>query len=112
MGLHHPREQGLRVFRMSDTVSVPSLPGCSFCTKGGNPAAYDGATTLGPWAYMCEDHFEIYGRGLGTGVGQRLVVIPAGYRPMTEEEEAEAIAAVVDSDTTFEYGGVLHGTTD
>lgn len=37
-------------------------------------ARYDGKTTKGPWAFMCEDCFQTYGIGLGVGVGQRLVL--------------------------------------
>lgn len=54
------------------------LPLCDFCTMTGDPdrqtAKYDGKTKMGPWAYMCEPHFQRYGSGLGTGVGQMLVV--------------------------------------
>lgn len=28
---------------------------CDFCKK---PAVYDAQSKLGPWAYMCEEHFE------------------------------------------------------
>lgn len=28
---------------------------CDFCDK---PAYVDGATKMGPWAYMCQEHFE------------------------------------------------------
>jgi hypothetical protein len=38
------------------------------------PAEYDGKTTEGPWAYMCGAHYSKYGMGLGTGVGQRLIL--------------------------------------
>ena len=31
----------------------------------------DGKTYMGPWAYMCLQCFKVYGRGLGTGKGQR-----------------------------------------
>lgn len=31
---------------------------CDFCDK---QAVYDGKTTLGPWAYMCEAHRRQYG---------------------------------------------------
>ena len=31
----------------------------------------DGRTTLGPAAFMTPAEFKIYGRGLGTGFGQR-----------------------------------------
>lgn len=29
---------------------------CDFCTK---PAVYDAKTAYGPWAFMCEEHFEL-----------------------------------------------------
>lgn len=32
---------------------------CDFC---GDTARYDGKTIRGPWAYMCEDCFVLYGR--------------------------------------------------
>ena len=31
---------------------------CDFCKQ---PAKYDGKTKLGPWAYMCEEHFKQLG---------------------------------------------------
>ena len=31
---------------------------CDFCKK---QARYDGKTTMGPWAYMCEEHYHLYG---------------------------------------------------
>ena len=31
---------------------------------------YDGKTTMGPWAWMCNGCFPRYGVGLGTGKGQ------------------------------------------
>jgi hypothetical protein len=57
---------------MSTTVQMAELPACSFCPE---TAAYDGATRMGPWAYMCPRHFALVGLGhLGTGVGQRLTL--------------------------------------
>lgn len=55
-------------------VTVTELPPCDFCKQEGHmtEAKYDGRTNLGPWAYMCERHFRIYGIGLGLGRGQRL----------------------------------------
>lgn len=56
---------------------VPELPSCDLCSMLGVymvPARYDGATVHGPWAYMCEAHFQSDGIGLGTGVGQRLIL--------------------------------------
>ena len=38
-------------------------------------AEYDGRTISGPWAYMCEECFVRFGVGLGTGKGQRLVIM-------------------------------------
>jgi len=62
---------------VKDTVEakVASIPPCDFC---GEPAAFDAATSQGPWAFMCQDDFDIYGNGvLGLGKGQRLVLIDA-----------------------------------
>lgn len=61
---------------MSREVEVPALPECDVCAGEGvaRPAAYDGKTIYGPWAYMCQEHMEGLGVGLGTGLGQRLIV--------------------------------------
>ena len=63
---------------MSTEATVHALPPCDFCAADhrSRKAEYDGATKMGPWAFMCPAHFEEYGLGLGTGVGQRLVVAP------------------------------------
>lgn len=53
-------------------VIVTSLPACNLCTAP--VARYDGATKMGPWAYMCHTCHATYGLGLGTGVGQRLLL--------------------------------------
>lgn len=58
---------------MSTEVEVLKIPDCNICQK--SPAAYDGKTKMGPWAYMCEPCWEMYGVGqLGTGFGQRLIL--------------------------------------
>lgn len=63
---------------MSESVVVSVLPECDIhkhmLGESGVLAAYDGATTIGRWAFMCEEHFQVYGVGLGTGRGQRLVL--------------------------------------
>jgi len=51
-----------------DQLPTCDIPGCRMT------ASYDGATKAGPWAYMCDDHFALMGRGLGLGVGQRLIL--------------------------------------
>ena len=58
------------------TAEVLKLPPCDFCKRWerDRQAQYDGKTTLGPWGYMCQEHFDEYGTGLGLGVGQRLIV--------------------------------------
>ncbi|WP_328463579.1 DUF4314 domain-containing protein [Actinoplanes sp. NBC_00393] len=66
----------------SDAVAyVTELPPCDIHRALSDtviPAGYDGATRLGPWAYMCDGCFMTYGLGLGTGRGQRLIL---GRRP-------------------------------
>lgn len=61
---------------MSTQVTVPELPPCDFCKEQGvtKDAHYDGNTTIGQWAFMCNAHYSVYGMGLGTGVGQRLIL--------------------------------------
>lgn len=41
------------------------------------PATYDAmANDISPAAaFMCDDHFARHGRGLGAGIGQRLILI-------------------------------------
>ncbi len=58
---------------MSTSVKVLRLPNCDLCPPTIKAAHYDGATSMGPWAYMCDEHFQQYGVGLGTGRGQRLI---------------------------------------
>lgn len=71
-------------------AEVAVLPPCDFC-KQVDPhshvdAAFDGKTKQGPWANMCTTHYGLYGIGLGTGRGQRLVVAVA---PEPEENLIE-----------------------
>ena len=57
----------------SERVEVSELPPCDFDASHGN-ATVDGKTKMGPWANMCEKCFGQYGLGLGTGMGQRLIL--------------------------------------
>jgi len=56
---------------MSNQVEVVVLPNCDFC---GQVANYDAKTKLRAWANMCQICFDDLGVGLGTGLGQRLVL--------------------------------------
>lgn len=59
---------------MSEEVKMAKMPRCDLCMDG-TLAAFDGKTKMGPWAYMCEEHWKELGIGqLGTGYGQRLVL--------------------------------------
>jgi hypothetical protein len=64
-----------------ETATVAKLPDCQVCShpsrgaKRPHKAVYDAKSVQGPWAYMCEDAFREIGLGLGTGLGQRLVLI-------------------------------------
>lgn len=57
---------------MSDSVVVTRLPNCDVCRA--KPAAYDAKTKSGPWGNLCEDCYKEHGIGLGTGLGQRLIL--------------------------------------
>lgn len=69
------------------TVTVDEIPPCAFPHAVYTPAAYDGKTTRGPWAYMCQQHHILHGVGLGLGKGQRLVLKGASViTPITHPE--------------------------
>jgi hypothetical protein len=62
---------------VSVEVKVPNLPPCDIhlSEKGTEVmASFDAKTRLGPWANLCEACFAEHGIGLGTGLGQRLVL--------------------------------------
>lgn len=61
------------------TALVDELPPCDYCKMMGKeppePAEYDAMTFTGPWANMCEAHYQRFGiKPLGLGRGQKLVV--------------------------------------
>lgn len=61
-------------------VVVSVLPPCDVCRAAGEErlAGYDAKLLDGPWAYLCErDFLLLTDRTLGTGRGQRLVLLPA-----------------------------------
>ena len=57
---------------------VDKLPQCDFCKPNllvpWQAAYFDGRTRMGPWAFLCREHFRQFGVGLGTGKGQKLVL--------------------------------------
>lgn len=57
-------------------VTVSVLPKCDLCAQEGRliDARYDAKTNMGPWANMCQRHYNTYGIGLGLGLGQKLVL--------------------------------------
>lgn len=65
---------------------------CDFCQE---KALYDGATKQGPWAYMCEHHFRIFGVGLGSGSGQKLVEPIAKGDPITISAQGIVVKGIV-----------------
>ena len=65
-------------------VRVSNIPACDYCgeqeitfhhrnTKV--EAKYDAMSHSGHWAYMCEQHFQQHGVGLGLGKGQELIPV-------------------------------------
>ena len=50
-------------------VYVDEIPKCDFCEK---KSYADAKLCFGPWAYVCQTHFDLYGCKLGMGVGQKL----------------------------------------
>lgn len=81
---------------MSDVAYMTRLPACDVCLHEHQvnvTAAYDAATILGRWAYVCEEHFltHTYGQ-LGTGAGQRLVVGSPPVLNLEDKRDALAVA--------------------
>lgn len=60
----------------ANEVEMDEIPNCNYPhgPDQTEPAEYDGKTTDGPWAYMCEVHFVLHGTGLGLGRGRKLVL--------------------------------------
>jgi hypothetical protein len=60
---------------MVKKTSVRNLPDCDVCRAEGHqqPALYDARTPAGPWAYLCETHFQALKCSLGEGCGQLLI---------------------------------------
>jgi hypothetical protein len=72
---HSPAESETVI--MADTsVVVATIPDCDLCKQVGvtKPAYADASLTLGSWGYVCLQHFNEYGKGLGLGRGQRLLL--------------------------------------
>lgn len=66
---------------MSTQVKVAEIGQCDLCFHEEGkvvPAYADAKLSIGPWAYVCREHFKIYGCSLGTGRGQELVLRDGG----------------------------------
>jgi len=62
-----------------EAVIVSTLPVCDvhrFASPSSpdEPARFDAKTSMGPWANLCQKHYEQFGLGLGLGLGQRLIL--------------------------------------
>ena len=77
---------------MRDNTAIVMLPSCDFCKE---IALYDGKTHLGPWAYMCERHFNLYGVGIGPDKGQKLVLVKPRSALLQSPDGLFAIAGQV-----------------
>jgi hypothetical protein len=77
-------------------VELNARPDCQICNE--RPAAYDGKTTMGPWAFMCDTCWNLHGVGVtGVGYAQRIVlradkayeemvrIIGQGFHPDTRD---------------------------
>jgi hypothetical protein len=80
---------------MSDhtSVIVQSIPDCDMCKQDGEktPAYADAALVFGSWGYVCVSHFNQFGKGLGMGRGQRLLLDPesASERTLSEDDDED-----------------------
>lgn len=56
---------------MNNTTKLYQIQKCDFCLS---TARYDGKTVTGPWAFMCERHFQMFGYGkTGLGIAQKII---------------------------------------
>ena len=68
-------------------VWTSPLDCCDICgTRFGfppvaSPVMFDAALKSGPWANVCEPCFNLDGKGLGTGLGQRYELQVTGTPP-------------------------------
>ena len=72
--------------RVAESLVVQTCQFGQGCTKR---ADVDCATTFGPWGYMCAEHYERVGRGLGLGAGQVMIYLThtneAGYTVLSNQ---------------------------
>lgn len=57
-------------------ILMKSVPECDYCRKDRveKQAKYDCRTIYGHWAYLCREHYFLYGSGgLGMGLGQKII---------------------------------------
>lgn len=77
------------------TAIVEELPECDICKMEGksppDTAEYDGATSFGRWGYMCEPHFQTHGKGLGHGIGQKLILRGSVKQPAEVLSKADRL---------------------
>lgn len=78
---HDPLTAKVEDFPSHEAVTVSVLPSCDICVhvyrvQVPERALFDGKTNGGPWANMCGPHFNVWGIGLGLGLGQRLLTPP------------------------------------
>jgi hypothetical protein len=82
---------------MEDTLNkneyaiLDTLPNCNLMHIAGTTLAqYDGALrATGRWSYMCEAHFTQFGAGLGTGIGQKLILRDSAEHKAIQAEKAQ-----------------------
>lgn len=109
---------------MSTAVTVTKLPTCDV-HAGAHDAAYDASIIVEgrgrTWANVCEAAFRDFGGQLGTGKGQRLILLPAdpygelmARRTILQDawlaEVAVAKSAGVTGVDFWTYGPVLGST--
>lgn len=76
------------------TALVDTLPDCDICKQEGRkePADYDCKTVFGPWANLCEKHYQKFGaKPLGLGRGQKLILRGSAKQPAEKLSRADAL---------------------
>lgn len=68
---------------MKEVIYQNPPSNCDICKKRIGSVFYDCSVTIGirtTWANVCPQCFELYGRGLGTGLGQKFQYKDGEYR--------------------------------
>lgn len=81
------------------TTTMQEIPDCNMCKSEGKnpePAEYDAQTVFGPWAYLCESHYQSH--GVKPLVGTKLVLRGSAKQPDELVSRADVLCKLCGKD--------------